>query len=161
MASQDFQVFIEDQYFDVNMHEAQNLDLVPITGNNFHLISDHRSHHIEIMSSAENGCRITIKLNGQRYSCQIKTPIEVSIANLKLNTSGSKKPIHLKAPMPGLVIDVKVGVGQSINRGDPLLILEAMKMENLIKASSAGTIGDIKVSQGDSVEKGQILIEMK
>jgi biotin carboxyl carrier protein len=61
--------------------------------------------------------------------------------------------------MPGLVIDLKVKVGDTVKAGDPLLILEAMKMENILKSPGDGTIKNVKTKKGDSVEKGQVLIE--
>ena len=64
------------------------------------------------------------------------------------------------APMPGTILDVKTSVGASVNAGDVLLILEAMKMENEIVAPQAGTVASVNVSKGDSVEAGQVLITM-
>jgi biotin carboxyl carrier protein len=61
--------------------------------------------------------------------------------------------------MPGLVVKLLVQVGDMVNKGDGLLVLEAMKMENLIKASGNGTVKAIKVSAGTKVEKGELLIQ--
>ncbi|MCL4145650.1 UNVERIFIED_CONTAM: hypothetical protein GTU68_019273 [Idotea baltica] len=61
--------------------------------------------------------------------------------------------------MPGLILDILVEVGQTIQKGDQLMILEAMKMENVLKAPGEGSISSIEVSQGDSVEKNQVLIK--
>ena len=60
--------------------------------------------------------------------------------------------------MPGLVIDLKVKAGDVVKAGDPLLILEAMKMENILKAAGDATVKNVTVKKGDSVEKGQVLI---
>ncbi|MBY0435500.1 MAG: acetyl-CoA carboxylase biotin carboxyl carrier protein subunit, partial [Cyclobacteriaceae bacterium] len=65
----------------------------------------------------------------------------------------------VKAPMPGLIIDLRVNAGDTVKTGDPLLVLEAMKMENIIKAPGDGTVKQVKIKKGDSVEKGQLLIE--
>jgi len=64
----------------------------------------------------------------------------------------------LKAPMPGLILDILVTPGQTVKKGDQLLILEAMKMENVLKAPGDGVVASIEVEKGKSVEKGQILI---
>jgi biotin carboxyl carrier protein len=61
--------------------------------------------------------------------------------------------------MPGLIIDLKVNQGDIVKAGDTLLILEAMKMENIIKSTGEGTVKNVKVKKGDSVEKNQVLIE--
>jgi len=65
----------------------------------------------------------------------------------------------MKAPMPGLILDILVTPGQEVKKGDQLLILEAMKMENVLKAPGDGTVSSIEVAKGDSVEKGQVLIK--
>jgi biotin carboxyl carrier protein len=63
------------------------------------------------------------------------------------------------APIPGVIIEIKVTVGQSVNRGDLLCILEAMKMKNSIRAGRSGMIGIIPVTVGDQVRHGQTLVE--
>jgi glutaconyl-CoA decarboxylase len=64
----------------------------------------------------------------------------------------------IEAPMPGKVLDVKVAVGDSVNNGDLVLMLEAMKMENEIFAPLAGTVTEVRVRSGDSVNTGDVLI---
>jgi biotin carboxyl carrier protein len=63
--------------------------------------------------------------------------------------------------MPGLVLNVLVQAGQEVAKGDALLILEAMKMENVIKASGDGKVKSVKVKQGEAVDKGLLLVEME
>lgn len=65
---------------------------------------------------------------------------------------------NISAPMPGTVISIPVDQGSSVTKGETLLVLEAMKMENDIKAPSDGTVQEIKVSEGASVNAGDILI---
>ena len=66
---------------------------------------------------------------------------------------------EVKAPMPGLILDVLAKPGQEVKKGDQLMILEAMKMENVLKAQGEGVISGIEVAKGDSVEKNQVLIK--
>jgi pyruvate carboxylase subunit B len=73
-------------------------------------------------------------------------------------TGGAGKLAQLKAPMPGLVVAVQVEPGQEIKRGDGLVIVEAMKMENELKATGAGKVKEIKVKQGQAVEKNEVLV---
>jgi biotin carboxyl carrier protein len=74
-------------------------------------------------------------------------------------SGNSNKINHIKAPMPGLIIDLKVKVGDKVKTGDSLLILEAMKMENILKSPGDGMVKNVTVKKGDSVEKGHILVE--
>lgn len=74
--------------------------------------------------------------------------------------SGTEGAVKVEAPMPGTILDIKTSVGASVNSGDVLCILEAMKMENDIVALSAGTVASISVNKGDSVEAGQIIITL-
>ena len=81
------------------------------------------------------------------------------LEKLGMNKTSSSAIQDIKAPMPGLMIDIKVQEGHEVKIGDPLIILEAMKMENVIKSPREGTIKSIMVKKGQSVEKNQILIK--
>jgi len=67
-------------------------------------------------------------------------------------------PVALKAPMPGLVVDVPVEVGQEVKKGDVLVILESMKMQNELKSAKDGKVTQVKVSAGQAVEQGQVMV---
>lgn len=67
---------------------------------------------------------------------------------------------HLRAPMPGMVVSIPVEEGQGVEKGDVLLILESMKMQNELKAPRAGTVGRIRVKLGESVEQRQTLLSV-
>jgi biotin carboxyl carrier protein len=70
-----------------------------------------------------------------------------------------RKLKEMQAPMPGRVTAIHVQVGQEVKPGTPLLSLEAMKMENVLKAEGIGVVSAISIQQGDVVEKGALLIE--
>jgi biotin carboxyl carrier protein len=78
-----------------------------------------------------------------------------------LDMSAMQKAEPIKAPMPGMVLKVLVTVGQQINKGDGLIVLEAMKMENILKATATATVKSIKATERTAVEKGAILIELE
>jgi glutaconyl-CoA/methylmalonyl-CoA decarboxylase subunit gamma len=80
----------------------------------------------------------------------------------KPDGSGQAQPAagrSVAAPIPGVIVEIRVAVGQSVNRGDELCVLEAMKMKNSIKAGRAGTIGAVNIAVGDQVRHGHILME--
>ena len=102
----------------------------------------------------------TLKINGYSYTVKAITKLDQLIEKLGFNKSKSRVLTSISAPMPGMVLEVMVKVGQEIQQGDDLLILEAMKMENIIKADGNGTISSINIKVGDKVEKGQVMIEL-
>jgi biotin carboxyl carrier protein len=70
----------------------------------------------------------------------------------------SAKVNELKAPMPGLVLDIVVSEGQEVKKGDALVVLEAMKMENILKSPADVVVKKISVKKGTAVEKNQVLV---
>ena len=75
-----------------------------------------------------------------------------------MSDANASKVKDVKAPMPGLILDIKVRPGQEVKKGDPILILEAMKMENILKSPGDGVVKEIKVQTRQNVEKNQVLI---
>ena len=103
---------------------------------------------------------ITLKINGEKKVLQIEEPIDVLLKNMGLDLKAMQKVEPIKAPMPGMVLKILVEPGQQIEKGQGVLILEAMKMENVLKSSAAATVKSIKVSEKSAVEKGAILVEL-
>lgn len=77
-----------------------------------------------------------------------------------LAAAGSEGAVKVNSPMPGKILSVKASVGQAVKRGEVIMILEAMKMENEIVAPSDGTIASINVNEGASVEAGSVLASL-
>jgi biotin carboxyl carrier protein len=91
----------------------------------------------------------------------VKDRFDILLEQLGMANAGVAKVNDLKAPMPGLIVSIQVQVGDNIKKGDSLLILEAMKMENVLKATGEGKIKNIKVNTRQNVEKNQVLIEFE
>ena len=104
---------------------------------------------------------ISLRVNGQLYKTNIREPIDLLLSNMGMDLRSMQKAEPVKAPMPGMVLKVLVVEGQQINKGDALVILEAMKMENILKASATATVKAIKVGERTAVEKGSVLIELE
>jgi biotin carboxyl carrier protein len=94
-----------------------------------------------------------------KYEVKLKDKFDLLLEKMGFNNSAILEVKDIKAPMPGLIIDIKVEEGIVVKKGDPLIILEAMKMENIIKSPGEGVVKKIQVKKGDSVEKNQILIQ--
>lgn len=104
---------------------------------------------------------LTLRINGQTHKIAIKEPIDQLLSSMGMDLKAMQKAEPIKAPMPGMILKVLVEPGQAIKKGDGLLILEAMKMENVLKAGSDATVKAIKVNERTAVEKGAILIELE
>ena len=99
-----------------------------------------------------------VKLNGeQKESAPTATPTTTAAAQPAAAASG--KPVV--APLPGTINEIKVKVGDKVNAGDTVVILEAMKMQNNIEAETSGTITSINVNKGDAVMEGDTLVTIK
>lgn len=104
---------------------------------------------------------LSVRVNGQVYKIAVKEPIDQLLTSMGMDLKAMQKVEPVKAPMPGMILKVLVAPGQQINKGDGLLVLEAMKMENVLKASGPATVKAIKVDERTAVEKGAILIELE
>lgn len=148
---------IGNKTFDIS--QMPDWDLVEFSPGCFHIIYKNKSFRAEIVKADAATKTFTIKVNGVVQTVSVKDKFDLLLEKMGMNSSASSKINNIKAPMPGLIIDLKVKAGDAVNAGDALLILEAMKMENVLKCPAAGTVKNVKVKKGDSVEKGQVLIE--
>ena len=96
--------------------------------------------------------------NNQKYSAKITEPMDELLKSMGLENALFQKISEVKAPMPGLVLDILVSPGDSVAVGQKILVLEAMKMENAIKSPTAGIVSSVNVSQGQAVDKNYELI---
>ena len=134
-------------------------DLVKISDGYFHILHENKSYRAEVVSTDADTKTITIKINGRKYPVQLKDKFDLLLEKMGMTNASAGKINNIKAPMPGLIIDLKVQVGDVVKIGDQVLILEAMKMENILKSPGEGTVKNVKVKKGDRVEKGQVLVE--
>ncbi len=102
-----------------------------------------------------------LRINGQPHNVAIKESIDLLLASMGLDLKAMQKIEPVKAPMPGMILKILVAPGQQILKGDGLLVLEAMKMENILKASHNATVKSIRVAERTAVEKGAVLIDLE
>lgn len=105
--------------------------------------------------------KISVTINGNKRELAVSEPMDQLLASMGLDMSALQKAEPVKAPMPGMILKVMVEPGQEVKKGDGLLVLEAMKMENIIKAASDATVKAINIKEKTAVEKGAILIELE
>jgi biotin carboxyl carrier protein len=98
---------------------------------------------------------------GERWEMEVLDERTRHIRSLAVEGDQRRAPGVLKAPMPGLVDRVQVEAGQQVEAGTPLVVLEAMKMENELKAAASGVVKAVRAVPGEAVEKGQVLVEFE
>ncbi|MEN2283788.1 acetyl-CoA carboxylase biotin carboxyl carrier protein subunit [Algoriphagus sp. SE2] len=162
-----FSVTIQDETFSVE--KAENLtevndkkiewDLEWISDRKIHLIRNNQSLEAELISFERETKTLQIRLNNKTVSLQLKDRFDLLLEKMGMNNSAAGLVKDIKAPMPGLILELKVKPGDEVKKGDVVLILEAMKMENIIKAPGDGLVKAVKVNLKQSVEKNQVLIQ--
>lgn len=158
----DYSVTVNEKtQFSIAASDVQNLDVVAIDDHHFHLIQDGKTFTAEILHADHAAKTFTIRINGTKYSVQVADQYDQLVKKMGLTSMVIHKIKDVKAPMPGLVLDILVTPGQEIRHGDPLLILEAMKMENVIKSPGEGVVKTVKVAKGKAVDKGTVLMELE
>jgi len=142
------------------LNEAEfEADIIRIREGVYHLLKDNTSYNIEIVKHIPEDKKLIIKVNNNKYTLDVKDKYDELLHNLGLDNLAAKKVNDIKAPMPGMVINILVSEGQEVKKGDALIVLEAMKMENILKSPTDGTIKKIAAVKGSAVEKNQLLIQ--
>jgi biotin carboxyl carrier protein len=134
-------------------------DITTISGEYFHIIRNQKSYRAELVKADYKSKSFQIKINNKLLNVEVKDKFDLLLEKMGMNNNALGKLNNIKAPMPGLIVALKVNAGDKVKTGDALVILEAMKMENIIKSPGDGEIKTISVKKGDSVEKNQVLIE--
>ena len=149
------------QEFEITEAAVEQLDAIATSSNEYHILQDNNSFKAKILDSNFNDKFYRIRVNSNVYDIVISDTLDQQISALGFEIGLSKKVNDVKAPMPGLILEINVKKGQAVKEDDPLLILEAMKMENVINSPREGVIKSLKVKQGDTVEKNSLLIEFE
>ncbi|RYU92797.1 acetyl-CoA carboxylase biotin carboxyl carrier protein subunit [Emticicia agri] len=136
-------------------------DLIKISDKDFHILKDNKSYNVEVVEANYAEKTFRLKIGDRIHTVNLKDRTDLLLEKMGMSHSKSVRLNDLKAPMPGLIYEIKVKVGDEVKKGDILLILVAMKMENAIKATGDGKVKNIKVKMGQTVEKNQIIIEFE
>lgn len=139
--------------------DVDQLDAIIDEEYKYHVLSNHTSYEAEILEHDFSNRTYKVKVNTNTYNVHIFNPLDAVIKKLGFEIGASKQVDKIHAPMPGLILDIHVKVGQEVKENDPLLILEAMKMENVIVSPRAGVIKSVAVKKGNAVDKNQLLVE--
>ena len=117
-----------------------------------------RNVRIERMDGPDEKGNVTIRVNGVVQALQVLGPQQLLLESMGMSANVETQEKHVESPMPGKILQVMVATGTEVDEGDPLLVLEAMKMENVIRAPRSGVIAVVQARVGEAVEKAAILV---
>lgn len=134
-------------------------DVVQLSPTHYHVLWHERSFSVEIVEHIPAEKKTTFRINGQLLTTTAQDRFDLLLESMGMGQALTTRINEVKAPMPGLIQSIAVQIGDSVQKGDTLLVLVAMKMENTIKSPGEGVVKSIKAEPGNSVEKNQVLIE--
>ncbi|PHN07086.1 biotin/lipoyl-containing protein [Flavilitoribacter nigricans] len=152
---------IVDEQFEFADLSSEGIDLIPTGEGRFHVLAGRKAYEAVLHAVDWDKRVLKLQLNGKLFTVRLEDEYDQLIDQLGLQVTNQHQMKDIKAPMPGLVLKIEVAEGQEVQTGDLLVVLEAMKMENVIKAVADGKIKSIHTEEGNAVEKGQLLIEME
>lgn len=138
-----------------------NVSFIPQSENTLLIQTKNQTIQVRCIGIDKTNKTVTLLYNNQKYSAKITEPMDELLKSMGLENALVQKISEVKAPMPGLVLDVLVSPGDTVEVGQKILVLEAMKMENAIKSPTAGIVASINVSKGQAVDKNYILIRFE
>lgn len=136
----------------------KNIEIIQRDPETLWIITPNKVYTIKCTQINKESKEVTLLVKGVKSTLKITEPIDDVLASMGLKDALTPKVLMVKAPMPGLVLDIKIAPGDSVKKGDTLIILEAMKMENAIKSPSDAVIENINVNIGQAVDKNHVLV---
>jgi len=151
---------LSDGLFSIDGKE-KGLDIEDLGNGQYSVILNDKNYSLEVIEINRPAKTMTLGINGKVQEITVKDKYDLLLDSLGMSSGASKKIKELKAPMPGLVLEVLAEKEKNMEKGSTLLILEAMKMENEIQASTAGTVVALNVEKGDTVTPDETLLEIQ
>lgn len=151
-----YQVDLKNGEFTLN-NEQIKPEIIAVSETRYLMMLNNKAIPV-VVSNVEGAKTFQFEIEGEKYNINLKDKYDLLLKSLGMDQLMTAKVEDIKAPMPGLVLDIKVEVGQEVKKGDALMVLEAMKMENMIKAPADGVVKSIEVEPQQAVEKNTVLI---
>ena len=155
-----YQSTVNDKHkFDIKPEDLA-ADIVETRPGEFHLLRGDKSYNIVVLDADYQTKTFRFRINGNVYNVNVEDEFDRLASTFGMAKGAKGQVNEIKAPMPGLVLQVMVEPGQQIKKGESVIILEAMKMENVIKAPADATVKAVRVQKGTPVEKNTVLIDL-
>jgi biotin carboxyl carrier protein len=141
--------------------EAVRFDCEKLPDGSYHILLNDKSLNAKLIDFDSNDKTVQLLINNQKFDVQLKDDFDLLLSKMGMDAKASNVISDIKSPMPGLVLDINVNIGDSVETGQALMVLEAMKMENVIAAPNPGIVKSVEVAKQDKVDKNQILIRFE
>ena len=151
----------EDFEHDIDLDAINELDLTDLGNGTHHVIRNGKGYTVEILNADIPNKTFLLSVNGKEVKVHLRDAVETMVHDLGLDAVGDSQAKELHAPMPGLVLSVHASAGNNYAKGEKLVILEAMKMENVLSAPNDLGVAEVHVEPGQAVDKGQLLISFE
>jgi biotin carboxyl carrier protein len=116
---------------------------------------------VELLAAVGRDGEIRMAIDGLEYAAEVVDEARARLASVAGARGGSHARLELKSPMPGLLVKVLCNVGDEVQPSQPLVVLQAMKMENELSLPRGGTVSAIRVETGQTVEQGEVLVVLE
>ena len=153
---------IVDGTYDFQWREEQldNMQLTQVDNRTYHVLWENKSLYVELHRADFKNKELEIIIRGRLYQVKLEDRFDQLVEKMGLTKAFSEKIKEIHAPMPGLILDILVSPGEEVAKDSHVIVLEAMKMENIITLPTDATVQEILVKKGEAVEKGQVLIKL-
>jgi biotin carboxyl carrier protein len=146
---------------DISQEDLHSADIVRISEDTMQMILGQKNYLVQILHSDYASKKFLLRINGKEISVKLRDDVEARVHAMGFDLNRNHiKLKQITSPMPGLVLKVLVQEGESIHEGGPVIILEAMKMENVLNAPADGIVARLHVREKQNVEKNQLLVEL-
>lgn len=140
---------------------AQPAELAEVEGSPVRMVKLGNNVYRVVTQKRQGKGRYTLWVDGYRFEVEALDERTRAIRDVSAANAAPPGPAPILAPMPGLIIRVNVNPGDSIEAGQGVVVMEAMKMENELRATTSGTVKSVKVAPGTAVERGALLVELE
>ena len=157
-----YKVLVNGEWsFKMDADALNPYDMVRTDPTSIHVLNEQQSYKTRILQADFHQKSYRISVNGKPYDIKISDPLDRLISDMGFEMGSARNISQIEAPMPGLILDIQVSEGDTVQEGDALLVLEAMKMENVILSPREGVVKKIAVTRGMAVDKKHLLVEFE